>query len=482
MRVILAFILASLLIAPLCSALPDNYYFTIKNDTEKCIDLIIPDDFGIVMPGKLEYQIKMVPSPWDTWADLSDWVVRTDENETVKNPICFRSYGRTEGQCGENFTITISVPQYPQVPARTISGGVCVSRYQDVDTNPIQPGQGSGDAINENSDMVAMALKKPVQYAGVGEARTYTLQVQSDAELQLDISVLGPGASPSSGTLSTGPLNPYQEFTFTAVSDEPGNHDIAVTARARECTRDFCTRQVSGTLSVTDAPPQQTSFSVNIFPYSINLRQLKHVTYTLMIENQGPAGSFTIAGNIPQGLETDFSARTQEIGQGEEYTLDITLTPSGVSDLYEMGFSVTSLGNTKEATAYLSTNELLTDAMRDGEWVSQNASQEIRQDVGSALDDFYNSYRQSDYGHELDSYTSLKESLDDAKSRKASAQAPQEPDLSPPVQPPSQPAGLDWWIYLIPVIIAAGAAAAYFLLRGRKTQKSVSVSPLEPSY
>ncbi len=396
----------------------DNLYFTISNDSVKCVDIFLPDDAGVFDLGLFEYVITST-SPW---GDLTEQIVRTDENNTVLIPICFFGSEWPECQCS-NHTITISVPSLGI--SKTFRGGVCVSSIEDVDIVDDAGGQTPDQVLNTNMDMFSIGFQMPVQHAAPGETVTYRLFAESQADIVLDIIFENSELSviPAQAQAELDSSNPFELFDFNVTApSQAGSYTFTITAAARDCTGNFCTKKARGTLNVGGTP--SAGFSVNLFPKNLNVRELTSVRYEFSIQNFGEPENFTITGNIPQNLATDFRETTLFVGSKKIKSIKFSVTPAASSSLYEITISATGSGNnTKHATAYLSTNEMLTDPQRYANSITGSTdNRSIINNVNNAMNSWQNSYSSNTYGADTGQYSSLQETLGIAQSSLKSSQ------------------------------------------------------------
>ncbi len=471
-----ALVCIAILAAP-AAALPSSMYMSVPNETIKCFDITLPDDTGAILKGEAEYRLQMDPPPYDTWSDLSDQIVRTDENNTVVIPVCFRSFGREIGTCGKPFSLSISSDR---TPTRTVVGGVCVSTYHDVDSGPsLKKGESANKGLNDNNDVISMAFKKPLQYALPGSQATFTLQLQSHATTTVDITVdSNTTVSPVRSSLTTSKAAPKRTLTLTVTApEEAGEYVIDVAGKVKRCTGTHCMKHASTTLVVQDTLPEEGGFMLLVFPPNLNLKDLEPVLYEVTVFNNGPPGSFSITADFPDGLETNFVPETLDVESGGDKSVILTVTPKKVSTLYEMEFTVEKDGMKKAATAYLSTNELLTDAFREADGVKVLGDSSVDKDVDESLEGFFERYQSREYGDELETYGDLKASLANAREKATTAQQPT--DITPTPPGPGVPSGgIDLTLIIIIIVIVAGVAiAAFFLLKKKGGGKEEAKIP-----
>jgi hypothetical protein len=446
--------------------LTDGMYFAMANDTIKCIDVILPGDSGFAGIGEYEYTLTCSSN----WSDLTEQVVRTDENNTVRIPVCFSGFGKHDGECSPPFTIGIS--SFVLGIEEEWKGGVCISRYPDVDVSDAEP-EDEGDVrdiLNDNFDLFDAGFSAERMYSEPGEPVVYTLLIESYASLTIDLSAeSGIDISPGSETVQTSPENPRQRVHFTVSSPEQmGEYTFVVEARARNCNEgSFCTKTARGTLAVTaDAP--ESGFSAYLFPRSINVKNLDTVLYTLTVQNYGKAKVLSATMKTEPATTTDFEDRDDVILlEDSNVTINFTVTPQGVSSLYEIEVTLTHEGLEKKASAFLSTNEMLTDAVRNGDGIkSQDPG--LSGDVNSAIDSWYSNYVSSDYGDGLDSYETLGDRLAGLRNQAVNAT---QPDVIPGSGPGPDAGGstgsegINWMWIALPVIIVIVILILFVLFR-----------------
>jgi hypothetical protein len=410
-----------LLLPLVVQALPTSggLYVSIPNASVRCANIVLPDDGGYFGRGSVDYIITMTPDPRETWGDLSYQRVTTDENNTAVIPICFNSFGRPIGNCSKPFTIRISAPSAGV--DMSWQGGACASTYADFDTS--FPASAPDDSISglDDADLFSIGFKQAKKHAKPNESSQFILQVESYATLLIDFSVQGQGGiavNPSTGIVTTNSDNSYHEITFT--TDPLMNERTAsfeVTTTVRDCgSGSMCSRQATAELIVSQDQQELVGFSANIFPENINLKDLQPVTYRMTIQNMGNSDEFSVDATLSEDLTSTFAPVTITVPQGEYKTITFTVTPNNQSASYELDFEVASSnGIKKPVTAYLSTNELFTDASRSMDLVGQVADSQTASQANQEMDRWYNTYQNSGYGENLDEYDSLQTTLQDAR-------------------------------------------------------------------
>lgn len=421
-----AFALAWLLTFSCAQALPSSgsLFISLPNSSVVCARIVLPDDMGSFQKGKVEYNISMSPpDPEANWGGMTHQSLRTDENNTVIIPICFSSVGRRIGECSKSFTIRITSPQSGL--EKTWAGGVCASSHLDFDTaRPVQPGQpadgaeGLGDA-----DVFSMGFLSSQVHATPGQTVAFRLFIESYASLDIDIaaqSSQGLSVQPSSRSIRTSPENSFHEIEFNASSQQPGSHTLTVTAAARNCgSGSYCTRQAIATLEVGQEQPDLEGFTVSVFPENINVKELRPVAYRLTVSNMGQAREFSIAARLPEGMESTFVPMTVTVPSNDYRSIMFTVTPTSPASTYQLDFSANTSSLSKPATVYLSTDEMLTDAMRSVEIAEASGS---GSQASQELDRWYRTYAETGYGDDLEGYSGLQASLDAASQQPGTGQ------------------------------------------------------------
>ena len=199
------FILAFLMLAGGSHALrlTDGLYFTVAPNSTGEVYFILPDDVGAGL-GKADYFITTTTS-WPV--DLTEQTVATEENNTAIIPIKFYSSGKKEGDCS-NYTVSISAPSLKL--SKTWKGGVCLSKYMDVDISK------AGDAksvLNGNVDLFSAGFQTYTKSAMPGETVQVEVLVQSQAILTIDLTLQSQASlDPKSFTVQTSQGSQYKSI------------------------------------------------------------------------------------------------------------------------------------------------------------------------------------------------------------------------------------------------------------------------------
>ncbi len=464
-KLIIPLLLLLLLPLPSTALQQQSLYLSLKNDTTKCVDIVLPDDLGVLEAGIRGTKEYMLSTTAGDWADLTLQIVRTDENNTVLIPICFSTIGKVQGECSEDFSINIASAEINK--SKTWQGGVCVSRFEDIDTGAKPPSQTVQEALNEKKDFFAITFKKDTIYAKPGERVQFTLLFNSYADIETDIRIDSfAQLEPRFVTLKTDRSNPRREINITAAGMGMNEYVLDVTAKIKYCLGSYCEKKTSGKLITAESVPETSGFTVRLFPENINIKYLDPVLYELVIKNADKTADYGAALSVPAGMETDFKPKTISLKPDEEISLFFTVMPKEVSRVYEIKATVKSGNATKQAVSYLSTNEVLTDAMREFETTVFNDSGKANAEL--ALNRFMDEYKKSGYGNDIGSYTAYRATVNASRAAVVPAKPPNQTGAYQPVRQ------VDITFFIVVAVIAAGAVfAVYFFLRHRKEEENI---------
>ncbi len=453
-------LLAFIVLLPQASALQagESLYISLPPEQVQCVQFQLPDDSGVFTSGLFDYELRSTAE----WGDLTEQTVTTDENNTVRVPMCFSSFGRSEGECSRTYSVSIASPDLDV--SRSFGGGVCVSSIPDIDFVPASqdPPENPMDALNDNADIFSIGFLQEVVYTDSGEA-TLALLAESYASVTLDI--FAEGLDPENMAVELSPKNPKQSIEFT----KQGTGSVVVKARIRGCSGSHCYGEASAEVR-EKAGTELVGFSLSLLPRSLNVKRLDPVKYELVITNYGQEAEFKVELALPEGMESPFSSQSLSIDGSESIRFEVT--PQKESAQYQLLAKVTSLGNSKQATAYLSTNELLTDALREAEEVKRQ-NPDASGEVDEQLDSWYESYKSKAYGEELEEYEGFKSALESMKPpTDQENQTRQTPAPSQPL-PEEEPA--DYTVLIITALVLAAVAVWAVVIRKRSGRKEASV-------
>jgi hypothetical protein len=395
----------------------DNLWISLPPDSVKCIVVRLPQDAGLIQAGNYIFTVSCTPSPQETWADLSEQLVReVHENNTVEIPICFDTSGNKPiGSCSVPYTISVS--ELATGTEKEWHGGICVSEFADVDI--IKPedipktGNETEEILNENTDIIAAWFDREEQYAKPGETVAFNLSVQSHASLNINILTQSTmEVNPGQASIQTSPESPYhyQAFEVTAPLGE-GTYALSVRVSPDTCLgKPYCTKLLEGALIVSeDDPPEKTGFEVVLRPENIDIKEPEEVIMTLsIINNEDETRTFTSSLSIdPDDGQSGFKGETVEVGPHDSHSRVFVVVPGNSSKLYEVTAKVDFQGITASATSFITIDEMVTDALRMAEGLGPEAEAEVNA--------WRNTHATSDYGSDLEEYGSLRDVLASAR-------------------------------------------------------------------
>jgi hypothetical protein len=441
----------------------DDMAISIPSNDFMYIDVVIPDDLGTQFTGEAEYVVESSAPP--EWDDLTTQMVRTNAFNTVIIPIQFRTFGKKDGMCSGRFEIRLSSLQLNS--SRSWSGEVCVSNYTDVNTASGKTGMA---AVNDNVNLFDAGFSPPKKIVRPGSVADFVLDIESYAVLDFDITtVSGLTVSLQDTQANTGPVKPKVSINVnvTAPSD-PGDYDFTVNVKAG-CGQGFCTRQVKGSLTVLSAGSDaaDTSYVLSVFPTGISVKDLKPVQFELTVYNPGKAKTLSLSMDLPENVTSDFSPTQVTLNSGEQKKISFTVTPQEAIGFGVIKLSAVYEGKTKFVTAQLSTNEMLSDTMRQADSILSQADSSTARDVNSAMSEWMNKYSDAPYGEELSDYNTIKDRLN-------AAAAIVQPEDNDTLIIPSEPEARGFNPLIILVVIGiAGAAIAGFIFYKRRSSDDI---------
>jgi hypothetical protein len=461
-KAISAFAMVMVLLSGSAQALrlTDGLYFTVPPNGTQEVYFILPDDVGTGL-GKADYFITTATN-WSV--DLTEQLISTEENNTAIIPIKFYSAGRKEGECS-NYTVSISAPSL-QI-TRKWSGGVCLSKYMDVDIS--KKGGDAKDVLNNNVDLFSVGFGTYAKNSRPGGTVPIEILVQSQASLTIDITLQSQASlDRRSFAVQTSQGSQRKSITVNASASSTGDYEITVTAKARNCSLSSCTKQSSMRLVVSENEPQE-GFAISLFPENLAVKSLEPVQYAFTLQNNyGEERIFAV--NIEKSLDLDSSFILDYVtvpGLSEK-SVDFNVTPRNQTGFYEIKVVASSKSVERMASAYLSVNEMVSDAYRNADDVKANASASTKAAVDKAVNKWYSSYSRSD-GSNTTGFASLQEALDAARKQNQSGTVPEEPSGNNSGVPDSQKPAPNYLIYLLPAALGGAVLIILLLLRKRKT-------------
>ncbi|MBI4173939.1 MAG: hypothetical protein HY519_04430 [Candidatus Aenigmarchaeota archaeon] len=425
----------------------DNLYISLQPDTKKCFDIVLPDDLRAQLDGRIKYTVSMRPDPDESWSDISERLFQADASDAIVNPVCFATFDRKTGQCGKDFTLTLSATSAAGSRQREIAGRACASAVEDIDSAPAA------------LDVFDLSIDRQLKTGKANEKVPFFLALYSQAEVTVDVAIDGQlEISQKSHTASLGKGKNRVQLNFTAAAVQEGEHKFMVKATARNC-RQTCAKNVSASLVVAKEVAD-SGFSVVISPENVNVEALAQVDYAIYVRNGGQKRDLAVS--LAADVQNSFYAQSFTLGPLQEQAIKFIAIPGNVSKLYELKASATSMGSTKTATAYLSTGELVTDALRQAEM----ARPELKDSAGGKIQSWLQAYQDAEYGSGLEERERLAQELSSMQAEEPVAGQPEaEPESNDTAEPPGLE-GLALPLGALLVIIAG--AAAFYLYQSRK--------------
>jgi hypothetical protein len=447
----------SLLAVPALS-LENNLYFSVDPSKEySCVYVNLPQDLGLVSVDENLESIIEANKDESLWIDTTYNKVVVNPGVLNRNPVCFYYPGKGEGDYS---FYRINVYSPGAGISNEMSGGLCISQYDDVDTDT-EAGNRTDICrlLNDNADLFDLQFKHETSFANPGETVTKTIYLTSYANLNIDLTVITSLQSDFTGqTVSTSPERPLVTKSFKVRAPEnEGEYPLIVFAKVRGCGLTMCEREVESKIKVAEGFVNR-GFLTTIVPRNINLKSPQETIYRLLITNYDDSKTFSIETDSEPSLNMDPESISTTVGKGEEKTLTFRVTPpSPDPGIYRLYFKVKTSETEKMVNAYLTVGELLTDAFRYSEGAGEETTDpNIIDQIILARNNFIDSYNASSYGDELDDYEDFKDEVEKART------GLDDDDVIPP--PPPQDQGINWIWIAVPVVIIA-VVLLFFLFK-----------------
>ncbi|MEM5812175.1 MAG: hypothetical protein QW286_00495 [Candidatus Aenigmatarchaeota archaeon] len=452
----------AIIFIPVCSSalrLTDGLFFTVAPNSTSEIYFILPDDVG-AGSGKADYKIK-TSTNWSV--DLTEQDVFTEENNTVIIPIIFYSSGKKEGDCS-NYTISVSAPKL--MTSKVWRGGVCLSRYMDVDIS--KTGSDPKKVLNENVDLFSIGFLSYTKNSKPFEPVSIELLLQSQATLTIDVKVTSDFPFEKKDfVIQTSPASQYITIYLNGTANSSGTYYVSAEARARNCTLPSCTKQTAMKIIVSESEPSE-GFSVSLFPDNLAIKKVEPLTYRFAIQNNYKEGlQFLVNVEVPFDLDSSLLLETVTVSPLSQKIVDFTVNPRNQTGFYEIKATASARGMKKTASAYLSVNEMVSDVYRNAEDALSVANSSVKKDIEKAVRNWYSSYMKSEYGSNITGYSSLQDAIDDAK-RQTLTKNESCIDSGEDIEIESQE-GQNNLVFVIPLICVA-VLIIFLLFRKRNTK------------
>jgi hypothetical protein len=211
----------------------------------------------------------------------------------------------------------------------------------------------------------------------------------------------------------------------------------------------------------------QSGFTVSVFPENLAVKSLEPVQYRFTIQNNYKEETvFAVNIEKPLDLESSFISDYVTVPAASEKSMDFNVTPRNQTGFYEIKVVAVSKSVERSASAYLSTNEMVSDVYRNADDVKAGANASAKASVDKAVSKWYSSYSKSD-GSNTTGFASLQDALDAA--RKQSVTVPEEPSANNSGAPEETKPAPNYLIYLLPVALGGVVLGILLLLRKKKT-------------
>lgn len=463
MRWVFPFAVAFLLVIPFANALDTETIFSLEPGAGyKCVYISLPQDLGLTSLSETTETTIELDKTESPWADLTYSRVVMEPGVINKNPVCFYYADREEGEFSF-YNIRLSSADLDV--SESISGGLCISNYDDVDTGV--DAENATDIcalLNNNADIIDLSFTEDVTQAKPGDVVTKKLYVTSYANLRIKLSIATSLQNDfGEPVVTTSPSKPASVKTFKVKApDREGDFEMIVRAQAEGCDLQACKKHKKGVLSVTSKGKE--GFTASIIPKNINLKEPQETTFRVVISNYEETQDFLIETSSDPSLEIIPESKNVNVEKDDEKTAVFKVT-SGEEDLYNIEFKITSEKSEKLLTSYLSIGEVLNDAYRYSEDV-ENDYPDIRDEIRNARNQFKSSYNTTSYGDDLNDYEDFRDTVDDLKRTSGNGGNGGNGNGE------EDGAGFNWFFLLIPVIIIVVVVLLLFAFKKSKVTSS----------
>ena len=465
-----AALFAVIILAALATAFPANaleggtIFSTGPGTGYKCVYVNLPEDLGISFLNRTSETLIEADKVSSPWVDTTYSKVVMEPGVDNKNPVCFYYAGKTEGEFS---FYSISLSSKDLDVSSSISGGLCVSSYEDVDTDVVAGNETDVcKLLSQNSNIVDLSFSQDVTPAEPGETLTKTLYVTSYANLRIRLSISTNLQNDfSESVVVTSPSRPSvsKSFKIKAPQNE-GDYELNVLAKVEGCDIQACRMQKNSIISVKQGGKK--GFYASVIPKNINLKIPGEVSLRVAISNYDEQKNFTLNVSANPAIRIEPAFRTVVVGQGEEKTAVFTAFP-GNESLYEIDFRISTSGAQNEITSYISVGELLTDALRYSADTEAIVAPDLAAEIAKARTAYEAEYNKTSYGEEIPAYESFMNTIDDAR------KTTEEPgDGATPPNPEEN--GFNWMILAIPIIVIAAILLIFVAFKKAKSGSSDS--------
>jgi hypothetical protein len=463
----IAFLLLVSFAVPFAGALESGTVFSVQPGAGyKCVYINLPQDLGMGAVNQKSETIIESNKDNSPWVDTTYSKVVIEPGVQNKNPVCFYYSGRDEGEFS---FYSIKLSSLGLGVSNSISGGLCISNYSDVDTGvAVANGTDICRLLNENADIIDLSFGEDMAQAKPGEVVSKTLYITSYANLRIRLSIATNLQNDfGEPVVTTSPSKPMISKTFKIKApDHEGNFDMTVLAQADGCNIQACKKQKESFISVNQS--NKEGFAISVIPRNINLKQPGDVVFRFVISNHEDAKDFTIEVTSEPSTAIEPVNKTINVDKDDEKTALFTVT-TGNDKLYTVSFKITTASEERIETAYVSIGELLTDALRYSDEVESIASPDLKEEIIKARNDYENKYNQTSYGDDLKDYEDFQKTLDDAK---MSTENGGNGNNTTPPKPVD--GGFNFMFIVIPVVIVVAVLLLFIAFKKAKSDSGGS--------
>lgn len=452
---------ASLMTSP-AGALESGTVFSVGPGTGyKCVYVNLPQDLGIGAVNQKSETIIESNKDSSPWVDTTYSKVVIEPGVQNKNPVCFYYSGREEAEFS---FYSIKLSSLGLGVKNTISGGLCISNYADVDTGvDTENANDVCKLLNDNADIIDLSFAEDVTQAKPGEVVSKTLYVTSYANLRMRLSISSDMQNDfGEPVVTTSPSKPMLSRTFKIKApDHEGDFGFTVQAQVEGCTINACTKQKQGTISVSQDAKE--GFSVSVIPRNINLKGAEEMLFRVVITNKEDTKNFTIEATSDPSLAMEPETKDVSVEKDKEKTTLFKVTP-GSEKLYRLDFKISTATEETTTSAYVTIGELLTDALRYSEEVEKNAPPSLLEEITKAKKEYEEKYNQTSYGDDLKNYEDFQKTLDEAQMEIDGGE--KNTTVTPPK--PVDGGGFNFMFIAIPLVIVAAVVLIFIAFRKAK--------------
>jgi hypothetical protein len=452
-------------------AIEQNKYFTVSpNTTYSCIYIDLPNDLGV---SRTSNTISAIIRSENPWIDTTYTKLAVNPSVATKSPVCFYYKDRSSGDYSF-YTIALSSPELNIY--KTFDGGICVSKYRDVEISQnITNKTDICSLLSSSNDIFSVQFKNEYMFAESGKTITQNLYITSYAYLEMGVELSSDlQVYPKEQTVSTSPANPTKTIPVTIRTTEEGEYYVNAKVKIKGCALVSCQKDTRMMISVGENV--KSGFDLSVVPNSINIEKPDKIKFTLIISNHETQKDFNIRVSSDPSAKLEPASANVRVMPNDDYETVFEVTPSSENDLYTISFNVEADNLEQMVTAYLSVGEMVSDIQREEDSIlSKTTDQSLRNSIASATQNWIKNHDNATYGSDLKEYEGLKNTLENAKKTIGSN--------TNQTNPPSnnQPSGgeeFNWLLYIVPVAILI-VVVIFILYKKSKTVRDIEYPGFE---